>query len=181
MSVFSGKSDIMRQITVLIVLMLGTSLGHAVVAGEAAPTWTANDFSGNEVVFPSVVDGKPSVMIFWATWCPYCRAFMPYLGQIQMDYGDDKINIIAINAKEQEEGDPAAYIAGLGFPVIGIADGDGIAEDYSVRFIPGLMIIDRNGDIAWLRASTELPPGKTVAELWDEQVREQLDLLLATD
>ncbi len=43
------------------------------------------------------------------------------------------------------------------------------------------MIIDRNGDIAWLRASTELPPGKTVAELWDEQVREQLDLLLATD
>jgi len=50
-----------------------------------------------------------------------------------------------------------------------------------VRFIPGLMNIDRNGHVAWLRASTELPPGKTVATLWDKQVCEQLDLLLAAD
>jgi hypothetical protein len=41
------------------------------------------------------------------------------------------------------------------------------------------MIVDGNGNIAWKRASTDLPPGKSVAELWDEQVREQLDLLLA--
>jgi len=37
------------------------------------------------------------------------------------------------------------------------------------------------GDIAWIRASTELPAGTTVAELWDGQVREQLDLLLAAE
>jgi hypothetical protein len=47
------------------------------------------------------------------------------------------------------------------------------------KYIPGLMIVDGNGTIAWKRASTDLPPGKTIAELWDEQVREQLDLLLA--
>jgi hypothetical protein len=43
------------------------------------------------------------------------------------------------------------------------------------------MIVDGDGNLAWKRASTELPAGKTVAELWDGQVREQLDLLLAAD
>ena len=71
---------------------------------------------------------------------------MPYLGRIQKDYGKDKINILAINAKERGEGDPKAYVEMLGFPVIGVADGDTIAEDYSVRFIPGLMIVDGGGN-----------------------------------
>ena len=161
--------------------MYGTALVYAVDQGSAAPAWTGTDFSGNEVSFPAVIAGKPSVMIFWATWCPYCNAFMPYLGQIQKDYGEDKINVIAINAKERGVGDPAAYVADLDFAVIGVAEGDGIAEIYSVNFIPGLMIIDGDGNLAWKRASTELPAGQTVAELWDGQVREQLDLLLAGD
>ena len=171
----------MRRVTLLAILMIGAIVVEAVEQGQAAPTWTGMDFSGNEVSFPSVIDGKPTVMIFWATWCPYCNAFMPYLGQIQKDYGEDKINVIAINAKERGIGDPAAYVAKLDFTVIDVAEGDGIAEKYSVNFIPGLMIVDGDGNIAWKRASTELPAGKTVAELWDGQVREQLDLLLAAN
>ncbi len=171
----------MRRLVLLAIFMFGTASVHAVDQGSAAPAWTGTDFSGNEVSFPSVIAGKPSVMIFWATWCNYCKAFMPYLGQIQKDYGEDKINIIAINAKERGISDSAAYVADLGFPVIGIAEGDGIAETYSVRFIPGLMIIDADGKLAWERASTDLPAGQTVAELWDDQVREQLDLLLVGD
>jgi len=181
MSLNWGQPELMRRLTLLAVLMIGTVPAHSVELGQAAPSWQATDFSGNEVSFPAVLDGKPTVLIFWATWCPYCKAFMPYLGQIQADYGRDRFNIVAINAKERGAGDPAAYVASLGFPVTGIADGDAIAERYAVRFIPGLMIIDGDGDLAWQRASTDLPAGKTVAELWDGQVREQLDLLLATE
>lgn len=171
----------MQRLALLTLLTFATTSVQAVEQGQQAPPFEGTDFSGNEMSFPSVIDGKPTVMIFWATWCPYCKAFMPYLGQIQRDYGDEEINIVAINAKERGEGDPKAYVEMLGFPVIGVADGDAIAETYSVKYIPGLMIIDGNGNIAWKRASTDLPPGKTVAELWDEQVREQLDLLLAED
>jgi thiol-disulfide isomerase/thioredoxin len=178
---FPGAVEIMRRLILIGLFLFGTTLAQAVEQGAAAPPWTGMDFSGHEVEFPSVVAGKPTVMVFWATWCPYCTAFMPYLGQIQRDYGEASINVIAINAKERGAGDPAAYIEKLGFPVIGIADGDAIAEDYSVHFIPGLMIIDGAGKVAWERASTDLPAGKTVAEFWDGQVREQLDLLLAAD
>ena len=206
----------MLQRSIMLIMVLNwTLVASAVETGKPAPAWHGTDFSGETVDFPAVVAGKPSVMIFWATWCPYCNAFIPYLGQIQKDYGEDQIkpsvmifwatwcpycnafipylgqiqkdygedqiNIIAINAKERGIGDPAAYVADLDFTVIDVAEGDVIAEKYSVRFIPGLMIVDGNGDLAWKRASTELPAGKTVAELWDGQVREQLDLLLAAD
>ncbi len=168
----------MHRLALLVLLVFTTVIAEAVDPGEPAPGFTGKDFSGSEVSFPSVIDGKPTVMVFWATWCPYCKAFMPYLGGIHKDYGE-RINIVAINAKERGHGDPKAYVEALGYPVIGVADGDAIAETWGVRFIPGLMIVDGNGNIAWKRASTDLPAGKTVAELWDEQVRQQLDLLLA--
>ena len=103
---------------------------------------------------------------------------MPYLGEIQRDYGAGKINVLAIDVFEDGEIDPAAYVEALGFPIIAVANGDAIAEAYSVRGTPGLMIVDGQGNIVWKRASTDLPAGKTVAELWAEQVREQLDRML---
>ncbi len=171
----------LRRSIMLLIALSWTVIASAVDTGAPAPAWHGKDFAGKSVDFPAVIAGKPTVMVFWATWCPYCNAFMPYLGQIQKDYGEDRINVMAINAKERGVGDPAAYVAGLDFTVIDVAEGDGIAEEYSVKFIPGLMIVDGDGNLAWKRASTELPPGKTVAELWDEQVREQLDFLLAAD
>ena len=169
----------MQRLALLALLTFVSASVQAVEPGQQAPHFRGTDFEGNEVSFPSVIDDKPTVVIFWATWCPYCKAFMPYLGEIQKDYGTDKINILAVNAKERGDGDPKTYVERLGYPVIGVADGDAIAESYSVKYIPGLMLVDGDGNIAWKRASTDLPPGKTVAELWNEQVREQLDLLLA--
>jgi cytochrome c biogenesis protein CcmG/thiol:disulfide interchange protein DsbE len=167
-----------QRIVLGIILSCLAGPSIAVEAGEMAPAWTASDFSGNEIEFPAATSGKPTIMVFWATWCPYCNAFMPYLSRIQKDYGEDKITVLAINHKERGVGDPAAYVAKLDFSVVAIREGDSIGDTYSVDFIPGLMIIDGDGKIAWKRASTDLPAGKTVAELWDEQVREQLDLLL---
>lgn len=173
-----GDDSMLQRVSLFLALMCVTGLIFAGEPDDTNPRWKGIDFSGEEVDFPAVLDNKPTVLIFWATWCPYCKAFMPYLGEIQKDYGADKIKIIAIDVFEDGEGDPAAYVAALGFPVIAVADGDEIAKAYAVRFTPGLIVVNGQGNVVWKRASTELPAGKTVAELWDEQVREQLDRLL---
>ncbi len=173
-----GDDSMLQRVSLFLALMCVTGLIFAGEPDDTNPRWKGIDFSGAEVDFPAVLDNKPTVLIFWATWCPYCKAFMPYLGEIQKDYGADKIKIIAIDVFEDGEGDPAAYVAALGFPVIAVADGDEIAKDYAVRFTPGLIVVNGQGNVVWKRASTALPAGKTVAELWDEQVREQLDRLL---
>ena len=160
-------------------LCLVTSSALGVGAGDAAPAWRGTDLlTGSEVEFPEVLGGKPAVLVFWATWCPYCKAFMPYVKQIQAEYARQGVQVISFNALERGRGDPNAYIASLDFPLIAIAAADGIAEEYDVKYIPGLMIVDANGMLVYRRKSTDLPAGKTVAEMWADEVREQLDKLL---
>jgi thiol-disulfide isomerase/thioredoxin len=150
----------------------------AVEEGDAAPPWHATDFAGRPVDFPAVAAGKPAVVVFWATWCPYCKAFMPRLRGIEADYRARGVKVVAINAKEDGRGDPKAYVQGLGFAPIAVANGDAIAKAYGIQYIPGLLIVDGNGKVAYRRPWTDLPAGATVAELWDGQVRTALDDLL---
>ena len=145
--------------------------------GDVAPKWQALNLEGETVSFPEVAEGRPTVLIFWATWCPYCKAFMPYLKKIHEHYGSERILIVAVNAKDKD-GDKDAYVDALGFPVVAIREGDAIAADYGIRFIPGLMVVDRNGTVSYRRSSTDLPPGRTLAQLWSDQVRAALDQAL---
>ena len=154
--------------------MICSMPAFAVDQGEVAPKWQASNFQGESVSFPELSEGKPTVLIFWATWCNYCKVFMPYLKKIQEDYAADRISIVAVNAKEMD-GDPDTYVKELGFPVTAIRDGDDIAADYGVKFIPGLMVVDGNGTVSYRRGWTELPAGQTVAQLWSDQVRAALD------
>ena len=150
----------------------------AVEQGDTAPRWRARDFQGRSIEFPAITEGQPAVLVFWATWCGYCRAFMPYLKGIEADYAAAGVKIVLVNAKEDGTGDPHGYLRALGFTPIAVANGDEIAADYGVQYIPGLMIVDGAGEVAYRRPWTDLPAGQTVAELWDGQVRAALDALL---
>lgn len=162
---------------VLLAVFAGPAI--AVEQGDAAPPFKAIDFDGRTVEFPAVAAGKPAVVVFWATWCSYCKAFMPYLKAIAADYAAHGIKVVTINAKEDGRGgDPQAYVRGLGFAPVAVANGDSIAAAYGVQYIPGLMIVDGKGTVAYRRPWTDLPAGRTVAELWDEQVRTALDALI---
>ena len=173
-----------RSIATALVAFLGLAAPTlpvwCVEAGDTAPAWLGMDARDQQVAFPQVLEGNPAVMVFWATWCPYCRVFMPHLEPILEDYADQGVQVIAVNTREDEsDGDPKAYLEDLGFPLVGILEGDVIAADYDVHFIPGLMVVDGTGTVSWRRESTDLPPGEEVAEFWSAVVREALDAALA--
>jgi len=165
-----------RSIAILFVTILCSMSANAARPGDVAPHWQATNFQGDVVSFPELVDGKPAVMIFWASWCSYCKAFMPYLKEIQREYQDD-IEIIAVNFREAEggESDPDAYVRQTGINMMAIRDGEEIAAAYRVRFVPGLMVVGTDGIVSYRRGKTKLPAGKSIAELWSEQVMEALD------
>jgi thiol-disulfide isomerase/thioredoxin len=149
--------------------------------GDKAPKWTGIDLlSGQQKSFPGLLNDKPAVLVFWATWCPYCKAFMPYAGQIQAEYAEQGVQIITFNAKERGEGDPKAYVDSLQFPLVAIADADSIAEDYDVKFIPGLMVVNGEGMIIYRRGWTDLPAGQKVAGFWADEVRLALNEILGS-
>lgn len=167
----------MKRVSYVLLFCLMSVVGvQAVDTGDRAPAWRGSDLRGATVLFPDAESGHLTVLVFWATWCPYCEAFMPYLDAIETDYAARNVRVLAINAKEEEDADPRAYLRAKGYDFTTVLDGDAIAEDYAVKYIPGLMIVDEStGMVVWRRGWTDLPAGQEVADLWDGQVRAILD------
>ena len=68
----------MKNFVISVLMALVASAASAVDQGDVAPAWSGSDLiSGDTVEFPAVLKGKPAVILFWATWCPYCKEFMP--------------------------------------------------------------------------------------------------------
>jgi thiol-disulfide isomerase/thioredoxin len=167
-----------KMISTLWLCLIFTA-AQAVEEGDTAPAWKGIDLvDGSQIVFPDILNNKPAVLVFWATWCPYCKAFMPYMKEIQADYAKNGVQIISFNALERGVGNPKDYVDTLRFPLVAIADADNIAEQYNVQFIPGLMIVNGDGMIVYRRKNTNLPAGKTVSQQWSEEVRQVLDILV---
>jgi cytochrome c biogenesis protein CcmG/thiol:disulfide interchange protein DsbE len=168
-----------KALVVFCATALWVTAAFAVDKGDMAPSWTGIELAdGQEVRFPEVIEGKPAVLLFWATWCPYCKAFMPFAGAIEADYREHGVKIVTFNDKERGAGDPKAYVESLGFPLVAIAEADPIAEAYAVKFIPGLLVVDGEGVVVYRRGWTDLPAGAKVAAQWDSEVRAALDGLL---
>ncbi|MGD8324739.1 MAG: TlpA disulfide reductase family protein [Gammaproteobacteria bacterium] len=157
-------------------MLLAASVAHSIEVGDIARPWGAVDFDGRDTQFPDLLDAKPAVVIFWATWCPHCKAFMPYLREIQTDYGDH-INVVAVNIQEDGSGDPRRYIDDLDFPMIAVPEGDRIAADYGIEFVPSLLVLDADASVVYVQPYTTMPAGDTVAGFWARQVRRHLNRL----
>lgn len=153
--------------------LIATSVNAGEV-GAKVIKWSGIDLiTGETVRFPEILDNKPALFVFWSTWCPYCTAFMPEVKKIQADYGD-KIKIITFNANERGIGDPKAYAQKLDFPFIAIADANKISRKYKAK-LPGLLIVNGEGELIYQRKRTKIPPGDTLNQFWSKQLRNVLD------
>ncbi len=89
--------------------------------------------------------GKAVVVIFWATWCPYCAKVMPGLEKYYQRYKTKGLEIIAVNI--MEDGDPVAHMKSKGFSYRLGLEGDRVAEQWQVTGTPTLFFINRAGEI----------------------------------
>lgn len=97
-----------------------------------------NDLRGNAVI-----------LNFWASWCPPCRAEMPALQQVHVQFHGKGLIVLGVNATSQDALDAAVQFMqenNLSMPVS--FDFDGIAmEKYQVRALPTTFFIDAEGVI----------------------------------
>ena len=66
--------------TWLLPLFVLSGLAQAVGLGERIPDFALVDPAGNLVTRETMK--KPAVIVFWASWCPVCRAEFPGLHQV---------------------------------------------------------------------------------------------------
>jgi len=137
-----------------LLLLQGIALADDAVV---APDWTLVSAEGDSVRLSDEVQDQAVVLLFWATWCPYCKALMPHLQSLVLEHGDD-IKVLAINFKEKD-GDPVAYMRDTGYDFTVLPDGDDVAADYQVYGTPGVIIVDQKRNIRFdLQSLPRLDP-----------------------
>lgn len=126
--------------------MFGLLFANSAQGADLAPDWTLTSSEGEITRLSTEVQEQPVILFFWATWCPYCKALMPHLQSIQLEYGD-AIKILAINFRE--DGDPVGFIEEKGYDFTVLPDGDEVAAAYNVYGTPGIIIVDGDQKIAF--------------------------------
>lgn len=152
-------------------LIASTLLSAQVTAKEPekAPEWELKTEAG-EVVKSSDFAGKPVIVHFWATWCPYCKKVQPGLDKLYQAYGDQGLQIIAISFWEDEGATPQAVLDERGHTFKTLVNGDHVARQlFGVQGTPTTVFIDKDGNIV---AKTR------ISDPDDERLEKVVQLLL---
>ena len=159
-------------------------------AHHAAPDdWTLNRADGTPFALSDNAGEKPTVVLFWATWCPYCKALMPHIESMLLEHGTDAFEVAAVTLGE--DGDPAMFLHKQGYDFTLLPDGEDVAKRYGIRGTPGVLIFSRDGhavfDLRDAPAQTLDTGNLTRREVaarraphWAAQIRKALDEALDT-
>lgn len=153
-------------------------------ADNAPSDWTLTRADGGEFSLSDNRGEKTTLVLFWATWCPYCKALMPHLESLVLEHSEDEFEIVAITIGE--DGDPAGFLKNKGYDFTLLPDGEEVAGLYGIRGTPGVLIFNRDSQLVFdLRKqpsqtlNTEGMKRRDVAArrapFWAAQIRRALD------
>ena len=111
--------------------------------GYRAPGFVAPLVGGGRLDLASL-EGKPVVLVFWASWCAACRSEVPHVNLLARGVGEGAA-VVGVNAGEDPATVEAAVRAlGIGYPVVVDADST-IARRYEARALPMVIVLDADG------------------------------------
>lgn len=130
------------------------------LAEGPAPALQAEGLDGSRIDL-AASGGQPTLVYFWATWCPVCRIEQGSIESVADDY-----RVISIALQSGSAVEVAKYLHEhqLRVPVINDPDG-AIAARWGVRATPTLFVIDGDGQIRFREVGLTSTPGLRL-RLW---------------
>jgi cytochrome c biogenesis protein CcmG, thiol:disulfide interchange protein DsbE len=129
----------------------GTSTTEAISAaqkGFLAPNFILKT-TDQQTVTLSELKGQAVLVNIWATWCPPCRAEMPAIEKLYLEYKDQGFVVLGLNSTNQD--DQTAIIPfikeyNLTFPILLDELGE-VSRTYQIHSLPTSYFINRDGTI----------------------------------
>lgn len=119
--------------------------GEQEEVSNVAPDWSLKN--GELVYGTQQLVGKPYVIHFWATWCPYCKRLQPGLESVSRDYKEDGIATYAISFWENPRANPEREMMNRGLSLKVLIKGDDVAKSFGVQGTPATVFINHDGEI----------------------------------
>lgn len=145
-------------------------LPSALIGRQAPPVPSTTLRGKTQLTDADLRKGEVTLVNFWASWCPPCRAEHPTLSALT----DEGIHVVGIDLKDPE---PAAqrFLSEHGDPFAALAtDPQGrTAIEWGVTAPPETFIVDGDGNILYRHA------GPLIREDYTNRFRPELDKALA--
>jgi thiol-disulfide isomerase/thioredoxin len=138
---------------VLLLLTISSAYAAPLTVGETAENWVLETKEGGSLDYYQDSEGEVSVILFWATWCPYCASLMPHLEEVYRNYRDKGLRFYAVDIFEDGDIDPVSYFDKQGYTYKMLLLGDLVADEYGVKGTPGVYVIDKEKKIVYKRPS----------------------------
>ena len=144
----------MKKLSLIVAVACATLFTQSAPAaklGDAAPQIKAAKWvQGGPVELKT---GQITVVEFWATWCPPCRATIPHLNEVYKKYVTK--NVAFVGVSDEDESKVSAFVKQMGdkmtYPVAIGSDATqaGYMAAFNARGIPHAFIVDAEGKFAW--------------------------------
>jgi peroxiredoxin len=121
-----------------------------------APDFTLLGIYGKKYSLSSFADKKALIVIFSCNHCPYVHAYEERIKQIQQDYGDKGVIVVAINSNDDVNYPDDSFenmkkrAAEKKFNFLYLRDGDqSIARAYDATHTPEIFLFDNERKLAF--------------------------------
>ena len=137
-------------------LLLGMQTVRA--ANVSAPPFELSALDGQRFTEQYLL-GRPTLVVFWASWCPVCQVELPKLHALFEDAKDDGLRVLAIGFVDDEENIRnyvRTHTRSFDYPVL-YDPGDRVAKRFGVLGTPTIYLINQRGEIVYVTWLIEDP------------------------
>src|SRR5690606_22376490 len=127
-------------------MSIHSKLDFSISIGNKAPNFKLKDINNNEISLKDF-EGKKVVVVFWTSWCPYCRREIQSVNALLNKINKDEIIILPINVGEDSEiVKKFMNINKYDFTVL-LDENMNVSEIYNIESIPTMIFIDEDGNV----------------------------------
>lgn len=148
-----SKNNIPQGITGEVSITAPPGVSRVLPANQVPPSFFIT--RANKTLTLGDLKGKYIFLSFWNTWCPPCRAEIPDLNRLYLQYRDKNVEFLFINitAWEKSEAEVTDFLQreNLQLPVYLDRRAE-VAASYGVRSIPTTIVIKPDGRVVYAGA-----------------------------
>jgi thiol-disulfide isomerase/thioredoxin len=112
-----------------------------------APDFTLDSLDGKSLRL-SDLRGKAVLLNFWATWCGPCKIEMPWLVELQNQYGPQGFQVVGVAMDDSSKDDIAKFAKDMGVNYPVLLGKEAVGDEYGgVPALPESFLISRDGRI----------------------------------
>jgi peroxiredoxin len=125
---------------------LAGALNLVPLHGAAPPSFALERLADGKTVALSSLQGRPVLVYFWATWCPYCSRELPStIEQVHREFGPRGLAVLAVNMEESRE-KVRAWVNDRKLTMDVLLDISGSVNGaWGVAYSPVVFVIGRDG------------------------------------